>query len=54
VVAIPRDLPLPEIDLDRPRKQPIPEVTALADALGLTAAVAPVSGAGGRRRLAVS
>ncbi|MGH8408612.1 MAG: 5'-3' exonuclease, partial [Pseudomonas sp.] len=30
VVAIPRDLPLPDVDLDRPRKPPIPEVTALA------------------------
>ena len=39
VVAIPRDLPLPDVDLDRPRKPPIPEVTALAEALGLTGAV---------------
>ena len=39
VVAIPRDLPLPDLDLDRPRKPPIPEVTALADALGLAGAV---------------
>lgn len=39
VVAIPRDLPLPDVDLDRPRKPPIREVTALAEALGLTGAV---------------
>jgi 5'-3' exonuclease len=39
VVAIPRDLPLPEIDLDRPRKPPIPEVTALAEALALDGAL---------------
>jgi 5'-3' exonuclease len=39
VVAIPRDLPLPDIDLDRPRKPPILEVTALAEALALDGAV---------------
>jgi 5'-3' exonuclease len=39
VVAIPRDLPLPDIDLDRPRKPPIPEVTALAEALALGGAL---------------
>jgi 5'-3' exonuclease len=39
VVAIPRDLPLPDVDLERPRKPPIPEVTAVADALGLTGAI---------------
>jgi 5'-3' exonuclease len=45
VVAIPRDLPLPEIDLDRPRKPALPEVTALAEALGLTGAVGRLSAA---------
>jgi 5'-3' exonuclease len=45
VVAIPRDLPLPEVDLTRPRTPPIPEVTALADALGLTGAVARLASA---------
>jgi 5'-3' exonuclease len=45
VVAIPRDLPLPDVDLDRPRKAPRPEVTALADALGLTGAVGRLSAA---------
>ena len=45
VVAIPRDLPLPEIDLARPRKPAIPEVTALADALALTGAVGRLSAA---------
>jgi 5'-3' exonuclease len=39
VVAIPRELPLPPVDLTRPRQPPIPEVTALADALNLTGAV---------------
>ena len=39
VVAIPRDLPLPEIDLTRPRHPPIPEVKALAEALALDGAV---------------
>ena len=39
VVAIPRDLPLPDVDLDRPRKPPIPEVTALASALALDGAL---------------
>jgi 5'-3' exonuclease len=39
VVAIPRDLPLRVVDLARPRKPPIPEVTALAEALGLAGAV---------------
>lgn len=43
VVAIPRDLPLPEVDLDRPRRPPIPEVTALASALGLGAALGRLS-----------
>jgi len=45
VVAIPRDLPLPDLDLDRPRKPPIPEVTALADALGLAGAVTRLAAA---------
>jgi len=45
VVAIPRDLPLPDVDLDRPRKPPIPEVTALAEALGLSGAVGRLSAA---------
>ena len=45
VVAIPRDLPLPDVDLDRPRKPPIPEVTALADALGLSGAIGRLSAA---------
>ena len=45
VVAIPRDLPLPAIDLARPRKPAIPEVTALADALALTGAVGRLSAA---------
>jgi len=45
VVAIPRDLPLPDVDLDRPRKPAIPEVTALADALGLTGAVGRLAAA---------
>jgi 5'-3' exonuclease len=45
VVAIPRDLPLPEIDLDRPRKPAMPEVAALADALGLTGAVGRLAAA---------
>jgi 5'-3' exonuclease len=45
VVAIPRDLPLPEIDLDRPRTPAIPEVGALADALGLAGAVGRLSAA---------
>jgi 5'-3' exonuclease len=45
VVAIPRDLPLPEVDLARPRTAPIPEVTALAAALGLDGAVGRLSAA---------
>jgi 5'-3' exonuclease len=45
VVAIPRDLPLPDVDLDRPRRPPIPEVTALAEALGLTGAIGRLSAA---------
>ena len=45
VVAIPRDLPLPAVDLARPRKPAIPEVTALADALALTGAVGRLSAA---------
>ncbi|HEY4409297.1 MAG TPA: 5'-3' exonuclease [Acidimicrobiia bacterium] len=45
VVAIPRDLPLPDVDLARPRKPAIPEVTALADALALTGAVDRLSAA---------
>ena len=45
VVAIPRDLPLPDVDLDRPRKPPIPEVTALASALGLDGAVGRLAAA---------
>jgi 5'-3' exonuclease len=45
VVAIPRDLPLPEIDLDRPRTPAMPEVTALADALGLAGAVGRLAAA---------
>ena len=45
VVAIPRDLPLPPVDLARPRKPAIPEVTALADGLALTGAVGRLSAA---------
>ncbi len=45
VVAIPRDLPLPDVDLDRPRKQPIPEVLALAEALALDGAVGRLAAA---------
>jgi 5'-3' exonuclease len=50
VVAIPCDLPLPAIDLDRPRKPPIPEVTAVAEALALDGAVGRLAAAleGGR------
>jgi 5'-3' exonuclease len=51
VVAIPRDLPLPDIDLTRPRTPPIPEVTALAEALALDGALgrlcAALAGPGG-------
>jgi 5'-3' exonuclease len=45
VVAIPRDLPLPDIDLARPRPPPIPEVTALAEALGLDGALGRLAAA---------
>jgi 5'-3' exonuclease len=45
VVAIPRDLPLPDLDLSRPRKAPIPEVTALAGALALDGAVGRLAAA---------
>jgi 5'-3' exonuclease len=45
VVAIPRDLPLPDVDLERPRKPPIPEVTALAEALALGGAVGRLAAA---------
>jgi hypothetical protein len=45
VVAIPRDLPLPDVDLGRPRTPPIPEVTALAGALGLDGAVTRLAAA---------
>ncbi len=45
VVAIPRDLPLPDVDLARPRTAPIPEVDALAAALGLDGAVGRLSAA---------
>jgi len=45
VVAIPRDLPLPAVDLARPRHPAIPEVTALADALNLTGAVGRLAAA---------
>jgi len=45
VVAIPRDLPLPDVDLARPRTPPLPEVAALADALNLTGAVGRLSAA---------
>jgi 5'-3' exonuclease len=45
VVAIPRDLPLPAVDLDRPRKPPIPEVTALAEALALDGALGRLAAA---------
>lgn len=38
VVAIPRDLPLPDVDLTRPRRAPLPEALDLAAALGLTGA----------------
>ncbi|MNC96137.1 hypothetical protein D3C83_134270 [compost metagenome] len=51
MVAIPRDLPLPDVDLERPRKPPIPEVLALAGALALEGAVgrlaAALEGSGG-------
>ncbi|CAN5182532.1 5'-3' exonuclease [soil metagenome] len=39
VVTIPTDLPLPELDLTRPRGQPIQTVHALAENNGLTDAV---------------
>ena len=45
VVAIPRDLPLPDLNLERPRKPPIPEVTALAEALALDGAVGRLAAA---------
>jgi 5'-3' exonuclease len=45
VVAIPRDLPLPDVDLERPRRPPIPEVTALAEALALDGALGPLAAA---------
>ena len=45
VVAIPRDLPLPDLDLARPRTPPIPEVTALADALNLDGALGRLAAA---------
>jgi 5'-3' exonuclease len=50
VVAIPRDLPLPQVDLERPRKPPLPEVLALAEALALDGAVGRLATAleGGR------
>jgi 5'-3' exonuclease len=38
VVAIPRDLPLPELDLTRPRGASLPEAAGLAAALGLQGA----------------
>ena len=45
VVAIPRDLPLPDVDLSRPRHPPIPEVLALAEALALDGAVGRLAAA---------
>lgn len=45
VVAIPRDLPLPDVDLERPRRPPIPEVTALAEALALDGALGRLAAA---------
>lgn len=45
VVAIPRDLPLPDVDLERPRKPPIPEVLALAEALALDGAIGRLTAA---------
>jgi 5'-3' exonuclease len=45
VVAIPRDLPLPPVDLERPRQPPIPEVIALARALNLEGAVGRLAAA---------
>jgi hypothetical protein len=45
VVAIPRDLPLPPVDLARPRTPPIPKVTALAEALGLGGAAGRLAAA---------
>ncbi len=39
VVTIPTDLPLPELDLTRPRGQPIEAVHALAERSGITDAV---------------
>jgi 5'-3' exonuclease len=38
VVAIPRDLPLPEVDLTRPRGAALPQAIDLAAALGLQGA----------------
>lgn len=45
VVAIPTDLPLPELDLTRPRGQPIEAVYALAGRNGLTDAVLSLTAA---------
>ncbi|HVV35880.1 MAG TPA: 5'-3' exonuclease [Acidimicrobiales bacterium] len=45
VVAIPRNLPIPEVDLSRPRRPPIPEVLALAEALALDGAVGRLAAA---------
>jgi 5'-3' exonuclease len=45
VVAIPRDLPLPDVDLTRPRSDPPPEVLDAADDFGLRAAVSRLGGA---------
>ncbi|MGH2754873.1 MAG: 5'-3' exonuclease [Actinomycetota bacterium] len=39
VVTIPTDLPLPDLDLTRPRREPDPSVYALADRSGLGGAV---------------
>jgi 5'-3' exonuclease len=45
VVAIPRDLPLPEIDIARPRSDPPPEVLDAADDFGLRPAVSRLGAA---------
>lgn len=39
VVTIPTDLPIPDVDLTRPREEPDPSVVALAERYGLAGAV---------------
>jgi hypothetical protein len=50
VVAIPRNLPLPDVDLTRPRGGSLPEAAGLAGGLGLQGAfdrlVAALAGPG--------